>query len=150
MFPEKASLWTIKMEIMSFKPTRGHCYNLPWQRGWLKQATEQVVTHRIFHKVFILGNIQSMGVEIQSKRIRTLILSLSQELRATFVKMPNKVVVTSGQVVTFLRGSCNRFIAASKCRVAAKIYLPPVSYPQFCFFIRDEHKFMPVSVLYIY
>ena len=23
-------------------------------------------------------------------------------------------------------------------------------YPQFCFFVRDEHKLMPVSVLYIY
>ena len=27
------------------------------------------MTNGIFHKVFILGNIQSMGVEIQSKRI---------------------------------------------------------------------------------
>ena len=76
------------MEIMSFKPTRGHCYNLP----------------RLFHKVFVLGNIQSMGGEIQSKRIRTLILSLAQELRTTFGRMPNKVVVTSGQVVTIFRG----------------------------------------------
>ena len=47
-----------------------------------------------------LGNSQSIGVEIQSKTIRTLILSLAQELRTTFGKMPNKVVVTSGQVVT--------------------------------------------------
>ena len=42
-----------------------------------------------------------MGVEIQSKRIRTLILSVAQELRTTYGRMPNKVVVTSGQVVTF-------------------------------------------------
>ena len=91
-----------------------------------------------------------MGLNIQSKRIRTLILSLAQELRSTLGKMPNKVVVTSGQVVTIFRGSCNRFIAASKCRVAAKIYPTSVLYPQFCFFVRDELKFMPVSVLYIY
>ena len=45
-----------------------------------------------------------MGVEIQSKRIRTLILSLAQELRSTFGRMPNKVVVTSGQVVTIFIG----------------------------------------------
>ena len=45
-----------------------------------------------------------MGVEIQSKRIQTLILSLAQELRTTFGSMPNKVVVTSGQVVTIFRG----------------------------------------------
>ena len=83
----------------------------------------QVVTHGIFHKVFVLGNIQSMGVEIQSKRIRTLILSLSQKLRTTIGRLPNKVVVTLGQVVTFLGASCNTFIAASKCRVAAHIYL---------------------------
>ena len=50
--------------------------------------------------MFILGNIQSMRVEIHSKWIRTLILSLAQELRTTFGKMPNKLVVTSGQVVT--------------------------------------------------
>ena len=47
------------------------------------------------HKVFVLGNIQSVGVEIQSEKIRTLILNLAQELRTTFGKMPNKVVVTS-------------------------------------------------------
>ena len=64
----------------------------------------QVVTHGIFHKVVVLGNIQLMGLEIQSKRIRTLILSLAQELRATFDSMPNKVVVTLGQVVTIFRG----------------------------------------------
>ena len=38
------------------------------------------------------------GVEIQCKRIRTLRLSLAQELRTTFGSMPNKVVVTAGQV----------------------------------------------------
>ena len=70
-----------------------------------------------------------MGVEIQSKRIRTLILSLAQELRTTFGRMPNKVVVTSGQVVTILGASCNRFIAASKCRVAGKICPTSVLYP---------------------
>ena len=58
------------------------------------------------------------------------------------------VVVTSGQVVTILGTSCNRLIAASKCRVAAKIYPISVLYPQFRFFVRDEHKFTPVSVLY--
>ena len=52
----------------------------------------------------VLGNIQLMGVEIQSKRIPTLILSLAQELRATFDRMTNKVVVTLGQVVTIFRG----------------------------------------------
>ena len=45
-----------------------------------------------------------MGVEIQSKRIRILILSLAQELRSTFGRMPNKVVVTSEQVVTIFMG----------------------------------------------
>ena len=55
-------------------------------------------------QVFVLGNIQLMGVEIQSKRILTLILSPAQELRTTFGRMPNKVVVTSGQVVTIFRG----------------------------------------------
>ena len=88
--------------------------------------------------MFVLGNIQSMWVKIQSKRIRTLILSLAQELRTTFGRMPNKVVVTSGQVVTILGASCNRFIVASKCRVSAKIYPTSVLYLQFCFFIRDE------------
>ena len=44
------------------------------------------------------------GVEIKSKRIRTLILSLAQELRTTFGRLPNNVVVTSGQVVTIFRG----------------------------------------------
>ena len=100
--------------------------------------------------MFVLGNIQSMGVEIQSKKIRTLILSVAQELRTTFGKMPNKVAVTSGQVVTIFRASCNRFIAASKCRFAVKIYPTSVLYPQFCIFIRDEHKLIPVSVLYIF
>ena len=52
------------------------------------------------------------GVEVQNKRILTSILSLAQELRTTFGKMQNKVVVTSGQVVTILGASCNRFIAA--------------------------------------
>ena len=52
-----------------------------------------------FINYFFLGNIQSMGVNIISKRIRTLILSLAQELRTTFGKMPNLVVVTLGQVV---------------------------------------------------
>ena len=94
-----------------------------------RALTGQVVTHGIFIKVFVLGNIKSMGVEIQSKRIRTLILRLAQELRTTFDRMPNKVVVTSGQVVTIFRGKFNRFIAASKCRVAAKIYPASVLYP---------------------
>ena len=40
----------------------------------------------------------------RGKRIRTLILSLAQELRTMFGWMPNKVVVTSGQVVTIFRG----------------------------------------------
>ena len=91
-----------------------------------------------------------MVVEIQSKRTRTLIFSLAQELRTTFGKMPNKVVVTAGQVVTILGVSCNRFIATSKCRVAAKIYPTSILYPQFSFFIRDEHKFVPISVLCIF
>ena len=64
----------------------------------------QIVINGIFHNVFVLGNIQSMGVEIQSKRIRTLILNLAQELRTTFGRLPNKVVVTQGQVVTIFRG----------------------------------------------
>ena len=80
--------------------------------------------------MFVLGNIQSIGIEIQSKRIRTLIIRIAQELRTTFGKMPNKFVVTLGQVVT----SCNGFIAASKCRVAVKIYPTSVLYPQFFFF----------------
>ena len=117
------------MEIKSFKPTRGLLQFAP--------TTGLVVTGNgascNTHKVFVLGNIQSMGVEIQSKTIRTLILSLVQELRTTFGKMPNKVVVTSGQWK-------NRFTAASKCRVAAKIYPTSVLYSQFCFFVRDEHK----------
>ena len=45
-----------------------------------------------------------MEVEIQSKRIRIWILSLAQELRATFGKMPNKVVVATGQVVAIFKG----------------------------------------------
>ena len=83
----------------------------------------QVVIHRIFHKVFVLGNILSMEVEIQSKKIRTLILSLAQELRTTFGKMPNKVIVTLGQVVTFLGASCNRFIAALNAELRQKYIL---------------------------
>ena len=79
-----------------------------------------------------------MGVEIQSKKIGTLILSLTQEMR------------TIGASCYNFRASCNTFIAASKCRDAAKIYPTSVVYPQFCFFVRDEHKFMPVSVLNIY
>ena len=54
--------------------------------------------------MFVLGYIQPMGVEIQSKRIRTLILSLAQELSTTYGKLPNKIVVTSGQVVTIFLG----------------------------------------------
>ena len=42
-----------------------------------------------------------MGVEIQSKRNRNLILSLAQELRITFGRLPNKAVVISGQDVSF-------------------------------------------------
>ena len=88
------------MEIKSFKPTRGLLQFAP--------TTGLVVTGNgascNTHTVFVLGNIQSMGVEKQSKRIRTLILSLAQELRTTFGKMPNKVVVTSEQVVTIFRG----------------------------------------------
>ena len=79
------------MEIKSFKPTRGHLQ--------LALTTGLVVTDNgascNTHKVFVLGNIQSMGVEIQSEKIRTLILNLAQELRTTFGKMPNKVVLTS-------------------------------------------------------
>ena len=88
------------MEIQSFKPTRGHLQFAP--------TTGLVVTGNgascNTHRVFVLGNIQSMGVEIQSRRIRTLILSLAQELRTAFGKMQNKVVVTSEQVVTIFRG----------------------------------------------
>ena len=88
------------MEIKSFKPTRGHLQLAP--------ITELVVTGNgascNTHKVFVLGNIQSLGVEIQSKRIRTLILTLAQELGTTFGKMSNKVFVTSEQVVTIFRG----------------------------------------------
>ena len=54
--------------------------------------------------MFVLGNIQSMGVEIQSKKIQTLMLSLAQELKTAFGRMPNKVVVTSGQVVIIFWG----------------------------------------------
>ena len=36
--------------------------------------------------------------------------------------------------------SCYRFTAAFKCRDAAKIYPTSVLYPQFRFFVRDEHK----------
>ena len=54
-----------------------------------------------------------MGVQIQSKMIRTLILSLTQELRTTFGKIPNKVVVTSEQVVTIFRGKLYRFMLVS-------------------------------------
>ena len=43
------------------------------------------------------------GVEKQSKMIRTLILRRAQELRTTFSKMPNKVGVTSEQVLTIFR-----------------------------------------------
>ena len=79
------------MEIKSFKSTRGHLQLAP--------TTGLVVTGNgascNTHKVFVLGNIQSMGVEIQSEKIRTLILNLAQELRTSFGKMPNKVVVTS-------------------------------------------------------
>ena len=79
------------MEIKSFKPTRGHLQLAP--------TTGLVVTGNgascNTNKVFVLGNIQSIGVEIQSEKIRTLILNLAEELRTTFGKMPNKVVVTS-------------------------------------------------------
>ena len=70
-----------------------------------------------------------MGVNIQSKRIRTFIISLAQELRTTFGKMSNKVVVTSGQVVTIFGASFNICFADSKCLVAAKIYPTSVFYP---------------------
>ena len=80
-------------------------------------------------------------------------INLAQELKTTFGRMPNEVIVTSGQIVTILGASCNRFIAASKCRVAAKIY-PNISYHSFIsavlLFQRDEHKFMAVFVFFIY
>ena len=54
------------MEIMSLKPTGGHCYNLPRQL-----AAEQIVTHGIFPKVIDLGNIQSMGSACKAQGFET-------------------------------------------------------------------------------
>ena len=88
------------MEIKSFKQTRGHLQFAPTMGLVVTGNGASCNTY----KVFVLGNIQSMGVEIQSQRIRTLILSLAQELRTTFGKMPNTVVVTSEQVATIFRG----------------------------------------------
>ena len=49
------------------------------------------------------------GVEKQSKMVRTLILSLAQELRSTFGKIPKKVGLTSEQVVKTFRGKLYQF-----------------------------------------